>query len=254
MKRLVVCALVLSVLCSAAFAAELSLSKSLPNANVADDSAMITIPAGQFIMGSNRGDLEEQPAHKVYLDAYQIGKYEVTVGQYRAFCEATGKQMPKAPQWGWKENHPIVNVTWSDAKAYCEWAGGRLPTEAEWEKAARGTDGRAYPWGNHWDASRCANADLGLTSTAAVGSYPSGASPYGCMDMAGNAWEYCADWYGADYYKTSPSRNPTGPAGGDYHVMRGGCWYGHHEGARCAYRGSFFPSGKWTSGGFRLAR
>lgn len=254
MKRVVVCALVLSVLCSTAFAAETVSLGNLPNANPSHDFSMITIPAGQFLMGSNRGDLEEQPVHKIYLDSYQIGKYEVTVRQYRAFCQATARQMPVAPSWGWKDNHPIVNVTWSDAEAYCEWAGGRLPTEAEWEKAARGTDGRVYPWGNAWDNSKCANGQLHLTSTAPVGSYLGGMSPYGCLDMAGNVWEWCSDWYGEDYYKTSPNRNPTGPDSGDYRVMRGGCWYSRAEGDRSTYRGNFFPSGSWRSGGFRLAR
>lgn len=254
MVRIFVCALAVITLCSGAFAGEMAAVLRVPNAIPQDSQVMITIPAGQFIMGSKTGDTEEQPVHKVYLDSYEIGQYEVTVAQYRAFCTATGRQMPKAPTWGWKEYHPIVNVTWSDAQAYCQWAGGRLPTEAEWEKAARGTDGRKYPWGNSWDKSRCANAYLGLTSTVPVGIYPEGASPYGCMDMAGNAWEWCADWYGADYYQTSPSRNPTGPAAGDYRVMRGGCWYSYDGGDRCTYRGNFFPSGSWVSGGFRMAK
>lgn len=254
MKRVVLCILALSALCCAAYAAKTALPNVPPKANRVDGSLMITIPAGQFTMGSKYGDLEEQPVHKVYLDSYEIGKYEVTVKQYRAFCEATGRQMPKAPTWGWKDNHPIVNVTWADADAYCKWAGGRLPTEAEWEKAARGTDARVYPWGNKWDRNKCANGVLGLTSTVPIGNYPKGASPYGCMDMAGNAWEWCADWYGEDYYRMSPSRNPKGPAGGEYPVLRGGCWYSHMQGTRTTYRGSFFPSGSWYSGGFRLAR
>ena len=246
MKRVVVCALVLSVLCCAAYVAQA--------ADMLDGSSMITIPAGQFTMGSKYGDLEEQPVHKVFLDSYQIGKYEVTVGQYRAFCEATGREMPAPPPWGWKDDHPMVKVTWTDADAYCKWAGGRLPTEAEWEKAARGTDGRAYPWGNKWDKNKCANGELRLHSTAPVGSYPKGVSPYGLMDMAGNVWEWCSDWYGETYYKRSPTRNPKGPGSGDYRVMRGGCWYSHAQGDRSTYRGNFFPSGSWDSGGFRIAK
>jgi len=252
--RFVLCVLLLGVLCSSVLAVDAASLKSLPTVDLLANSTMITIPAGPFVMGSNLGDLEEQPVHKVYLDAYQIGKCEVTVGQYRAFCEATARQMPKEPAWGWREDYPIVNVTWDDAQAYCEWAGGRLPTEAEWEKAARGTDGRMYPWGNLWDRSCCVNGELGIKSAMPVGSCPASASPYGCLDMAGNVWEWCSDWYGADYYKASPSKNPTGPASGDFHVMRGGCFYSYEGGTRCTYRGNFFPSGSWYSGGFRLAR
>jgi formylglycine-generating enzyme required for sulfatase activity len=254
MRRVLMCAVVLAALCSGAFAAETALSKSLAKPTLLDNSVMIAIPAGVFIMGSNTGDTEEKPVHKVYLDAYEIGRYEVTVAQYRAFCTATGRQMPKAPSWGWRDDHPIVNVTWSDAEAFCEWAGGRLPTEAEWEKAARGTHARVYPWGDVWDRSMCANGELDLKSTAPVGSSPRGASPYGCLDMAGNVWEWCADWYGPDYYKTSPARNPTGPDSGEYRIMRGGCFYSYEGGTRCTYRGNYFPSGSWYSGGFRMAR
>lgn len=244
MKYLIACILILVAVCSTAFAA----------GPLSDGSVMITIPVGTFTMGSNYGDTEEKPVHKVYLDAYDIGKYEVTVAQYRKFCEATGRQMPEAPSWDWKDTHPIVNVTWDDANEYCKWAGGRLPTEAEWERAARGTNARIYPWGNKWDANKCANGWLGLTSTKPVGSYPAGASPYGCLDMAGNAWEYCSDWYGEDYYKMSPAKNPKGPLGGEYHVMRGGCFYSYMTGTRTTQRGNFFPSGSWYSGGFRIAR
>ena len=225
--------------------------------NAIDGSEMIPIPAGEFVMGSNKGENDDKPAHTVHLDAYEIGKYPVTVAQYRKFCTATGREMPDAPDWAWENDHPMVYVTWFDAEAYCRWAGGRLPTEAEWEKAARGTDGRTYPWGDTWDKNKCANRQLGLTSTVRVGSYPAGASPYGCMDMAGNVWEWCADWYDEDYYKTSPSGNPEGPSSGDSRVLRGGCWgyFDVRYGGRCFYRyGIIDPGSYWYSAGFRMAR
>jgi len=115
---------------------------------------MIYIPAGEFIMGSSKYD-RETPQREVYLDGYWIYKYEVRVAQYRKFCQHTGREMPSPPSWRWADDHPMVNVTWDDAAAYTRWAGGRLPTEAQWEKAARGTDGREYPWGDDWDASKC---------------------------------------------------------------------------------------------------
>jgi len=137
----------------------------------------------------------------VNLDGYWIYKYEVTVAQYRKFCNETGSNMPEAPSWGWQDDHPIVHVSWDNATAYTQWAGVRLPTEAQWEKAARGTDGRAYPWGNEWDATKCANSvGQRLSSTKPIGSYPSDTSPYGALDMAGNVWEWCADWYDGNYY------------------------------------------------------
>ncbi|MDO8587174.1 MAG: formylglycine-generating enzyme family protein [Armatimonadota bacterium] len=260
-KRILVCIAVLVALSSGTFAAKAAASKSATKINPKDGSVMITIPAGKFIMGSNH-EPDEKPVHTVYLDTYQIGKCEVTIAQYRKFCKATGYEMPDAPSWGWKHGHPIVNVTWNDAAAYCKWAGGRLPTEAEWEKAAAGTDGRTYPWGDAWDNNKCANVYLNLTSTQPVGSYPAGASAYGCMDMAGNVWEWCADVYAKDYYKASPSRNPRGPSRGGYRVMRGGSWdsdsggvIGVNCGGRCADRSYLDNPGAYSGGvvGFRLA-
>jgi formylglycine-generating enzyme required for sulfatase activity len=180
----------------------------------------------------------------------------VTVAQYRRFCEATGRSMPDAPGWGWHDDHPIVNVSWDDARAYAKWAGVSLPTEAQWEKAARGTDGREYPWGNDWDASKCVNS-VGSNSpggTKAVGSCPAGASPYGGLDMAGNVWEWCADWYGSGYYASSPGRNPAGPASGETRVLRGGSWlYGNATLFRSANRNYLIPSLRLNYLGFRCA-
>jgi formylglycine-generating enzyme required for sulfatase activity len=199
--------------------------------NPKDGAEMVSIPAGEFLMGSNDGSDDEKPPHKVHLDGYWIYRNLVTVAQYRKFCQATGRQMPNPPSWGWKEDHPVVNVSWDDAMAYCRWAGGSLPTEAQWEKAARGTDGRKYPWGNEWDAGRlwCSKSQLGDAGmTAPVGSFPSGASPYGVLDMAGNVWQWCYDWYDEKFYSSrlAEQANPVNEGVGEKkgRVLRGGSW------------------------------
>jgi len=208
---------------------------------------MVYVPAGEFLMGSPKGtgDDDEHPQSRVYLDGFWMDKTEVTVARYRRFCQATGRQMPGAPPWGWQDNHPVVNVTWHDAAAYAAWAGKRLPTEAEWEKAARGTDGRQYPWGDGWDAGKCANANNSSTAKA-VGSYPSGASPFGVLDMAGNVMEWCADWYDESY---------VGPPSGNYRVLRGGGWaFDLPSFFRCARRHGDAPAFGSGSFGFRCVR
>ena len=226
--------------------------------NPKDGAEMVWVPAGEFLMGSTGDEVnwDERPQRNVYLDGYWIYKTEVTVAQYRKFCEATNREMPEAPEWGWKEDHPVVDVSWQDAADYAEWAGASLPTEAQWEKAARGTDGRKFPWGNEWDGGRCANSVSGrLKGTKPVGSYPSGASPYGCLDMAGNVWEWCAGWYDEDYYRKAPSNNPPGPASGSHRVLRGGSWYYAHDGYfRCARRCRYAPGRRYGSYGFRCSR
>jgi serine/threonine-protein kinase len=233
-------------------------SKSQATVNKKDGSEMILIPAGEFLMGAGDNDQEaldgEKPQHKVCLDAYYIGKYPVTIAQYRVFCSKTGRKMPREPWWGSNDDHPVVNVDWGDAVAYCRWVGGRLPTEAEWEKAARGIDGRTYPWGEDVPDSYYANYGVMVDATTPVGSYPKGASPYGVLDMAGNVWEWCSDWYGEDYYRGSPEYNPKGSTNGSYHVFRGGSWNAKalvlRASFRCLYT-SDFDSGNL---GFRLAR
>lgn len=188
-----------------------------------DNSIMILIPAGEFQMGSDR-DASEKPRHKVYLPDYYIDKFEVTNQQYLKFCKDTGHSLPSLLISGvipsGKENHPVVGIGWNDADAYCKWAGKRLPTEAEWEKAARGTDGRTYPWGNAWDQNLCNNRTSPYEDTVPVGSYPKGASPYGVMDMAGNAWEWVDDWY-----KSYPGSPVAFDETGKLKVTRGGAYF-----------------------------
>ena len=147
----------------------------------------------------------------------------------------------------------MVNVSWLDCVSYAKWAGASLPTEAQWEKAARGTDGRLYPWGNRWDTSVCNNAYTKILRTQPVGSYPAGSSPYGCMDMAGNVWEWCADWDSNDYYKNGATNNPTGPSEGKARVLRGGYWNNYvPEYFTCTYRHSSNPLTGNPGCGFRL--
>jgi len=233
-----------------------------------DGMTMVYVPEGDFIMGTpaGAGGDDEGPLHKVTLDGFWIDRTEVTNAQYRIFVGATGHREPTicesgGPTYGdeTKAEHPVVCVSWDDAKAYCEWAGGRLPTEAEWEKAARGTDERVYPWGNSFDGSRTnycdtncefshrdTTADDGYAKTAPVGSYPTGVSPYGALDMAGNVWEWVSDWYDFYYYGESPQYNPQGPdspksnwqdsASGPSRVLRGGSWLGFDTNERSAYR------------------
>jgi len=230
-----------------------------------DDMEWVWVPAGEFLMGSTDavrwagGD--EKPQHIVYLDAFWIDKTKVTAAQYRRCVEAG---VCSAARVAWTDrctydadgtsDHPINCVDWSQAVAYCGWAGRRLPTEAEWEKAARGTDGRIYPWGDQ--APDATLAHFGRPrggTTAAVGSHPAGASPYGALDMAGNVWERVADWWDANYYAQSPRENPQGPASGRDRVLRGGSWSSSADDVRAAKRliGSLSASGYV---GFRCAR
>jgi formylglycine-generating enzyme required for sulfatase activity len=192
----------------------------------ADGAVVVRIPAGEFLMGNR--ETERTPLeHRVYVSEFLMDKTGVTWRQYKKFLAATGKPMPlQEPYWGIHSDHPAVFVMWEEAKAYCEWAGGRLPTEAEREKAARGTDERKYPWGDEEPTPELAvfRRAWGREATAAVGTHPAGASPYGLLDMGGNVWEWCSDWYDGDYYAVSPYRDPKGPATGIAHVLRGGSW------------------------------
>jgi formylglycine-generating enzyme required for sulfatase activity len=192
---------------------------------------MVEIPAGVFFMGHNQADFEDAPRHEVDLPAFAIDKFEATNIDYAAFVKETGyttfAEENGFTSWfdewmpGENDNHPVVRVTWGDAMAYCEWLGKRLPSEAEWEKAARGTDGREYPWGNEWDPEKLNGKDFGLRGTAAVGSFGAGASPYGVEDLAGNVWEWTADWYQA--YPGNTANDPD--YGERFRVTRGGGWF-----------------------------
>lgn len=228
--------------------------------NPIDGAQMVWIPPGEFIMGSAAdGDAldREKPSHKVYLSGYWMYKYPVTVGQFKKFCLATGRNMPPAPPWGWNEAHPMVNVSWQDATAYCDWAKVKLPTEARWEKAARGTDGRKYPWGNAYDDTKvwCSIETTRKETAPIVRRYNVSESPYGCVDMMGNVWQWCLDWYGEPYYKIAPNHDPPGPNSGTSRVVRGGNWSIQQTwGMRVAVRGNAPPLFRDPIfGGFRAA-
>jgi formylglycine-generating enzyme required for sulfatase activity len=221
----------------------------------------INIPAGDFLMGDNFNDqhswVDEQPVHTVYLDDYRISKFEITFEQYDIFCDDTGRNKPGDDGWG-RGDRPVINISWNDAREFCSWisrkAGKdiRLPTEAQWEKAARGTDQRKYPWGNDPPTCELTNYNRCENRTMPVGSKPLGASPYGIQDMAGNVWEWCFDWYNDSYYSISPSTNPTGPDNGAQKVLRGGTWTSTAENLRTVNRDGTFPDSSSNHIGFRI--
>jgi len=224
-----------------------------------DQAEMVLIPAGEFVMGIDKGDPAEGPAHKVYLDAYWIDRYEVTNAQYMKFMEATRHAPPAS--WGSPKlneaDQPVVGVSWEDAAAYAKWAGKRLPTEAEWEKAARGGgrsgESQIYPWGSRWDERKANTAEAVLGKTSGVKTLPEGASPFGVLHMAGNAAEWVADWYDAEYYAKSPKENPQGPEQGKWKVVRGGGWWCKSEHCQVTDRRKEPPPTRTSSIGFRCA-
>jgi len=232
-----------------------------------DPVPMITIPAGAFLMGNPEGEgrADEWPQRSVFLDAFEIDQVEVTNERYMQFVKATGHRTPPNPYGTGPlrsitgiEHLPVVQMTWYDAKAYCGWAKKRLPTEAEWEKAARGTDGRLYPWGNDPPTAKRANFDREWEEEKTlhpVGSLPSGDSPYGVKDMAGNAREWVADWYDAEYYAQAPARNPQGPdKKGVVRSIRGGSWHSPASDLTTAARGRGGFALQTHGTGFRCAR
>ena len=227
-----------------------------------DGATMLLIPAGEFRMGSpeDEGKPNEHPQNTVFLDAFYIDKYEVTNFLYKKFMDATGYEAPRYWNDWYCLDQPVGGVSWHDAVVYAKWAGKRLPTEAEWEKAARGTDGRKWPWGNEWDSSKCnSGGGRGGRSpyeySAPVGSFPAGASPYGVMDMAGSVFEWCADWCSEDYYSRSPKRNPKGPDFGSMRVTRGAsCRYVYPPTLRCAARYGESPDSQEDYIGFRCVQ
>ena len=212
----------------------------------------IRIPAGDFLMGVIRG--KENPVHTVYLDAFYIDALEVTNAEYRKFVEAKGHKPPRYwndPKYN-ADKQPVVGITYSDAQAYCQWVGKRLPTEAEWERAARGPHSRLFPWGDRFDAQRTNTRETKHRRPLPVGSYPNGDSPEGVLDMSGNVWEWCHDWFDKEYYQQTTMKNPTGPESGKKRVIRGGGWTAPHT--DMAHRRGEKPNKTYPSLGFRCAR
>ncbi|MBI3270012.1 MAG: SUMF1/EgtB/PvdO family nonheme iron enzyme [Planctomycetes bacterium] len=222
---------------------------------------LVDVPAGEFRMGTEKGgDDDERPEHAVEVAAFRIGRFPITNEQYHAFVDATGHRRPNTrdngrPPADWR-THPVVGVSWQDSAAYCCWlseATGlvyRLPTEAEWEKAARGTDGREYPWGNEWREGLANDASSRLRSTSPVGVFPAGASPYGCLDMAGNVWEWCSSLYKGYLYHAHDGRENTSATGA--RVLRGGAWLFSRTNVRAACRNHHVPAFRDDDIGFRV--
>jgi sulfatase modifying factor 1 len=262
---------------SALNAADTAVSKDGASATVQtvkgkDGAPMVLIPAGPFLMGSNDGLPNERPEHTVTLDAYYIDQFEITAGRYQKFLESARHNLP--PTWDDEVAQamgdlPAVGMSWNDAAAYCKWAGKRLPTEAEWEKAARGTDGRRYPWGHMQPFVDIANYNRGVWVSEAVTLVPvnsgiegmsvrhglkeGGKSPYGLYHMAGNAAEWVNDWYDREYYQKSPDKNPKGPETGERKVIRGGSWADLPTALRVTARFSAEPDFEDRTIGFRCA-
>jgi serine/threonine-protein kinase len=247
---------------------------------------MVYVPPGRFEMGSDEGDSDERPVHTVYLDAFWIDRTEVTNAQFAEFLNARGNQSEGGAPWlgltdedcliervgagYWPksayEGHPVILASWYGAAAYCRWAGGRLPTEAEWEYAARGPEGKSFPWGRQFEATRSNFCDVscliswahgtvddGHARTAPVGSYAAGESWCGALDLAGNALEWVGDRYDGGYYGSSPLRNPSGPPWGPLRVRRGGSWRSEAHKLRSADRTFDFPDSAMDDVGFRCA-
>jgi len=235
-------------------------------------TAQVQVPAGPFTMGTNHPRAtDEQPSHQVEMSAFTIDRNEVDNARFAAFVTDTGyrtaAEAEDAPETAdgisWRHpqgpgstaipEHPAVYVNWYDAQAYCTWRGGRLPTEAEWEKSARGNDARLWPWGSTFDAKRANHwgSKDGYAGLAPVGSFPEGASSYGALDLAGNVWEWCADWYDADHYATGPSQAPQGPATGRFKVLRGGSWINPGPALRSSNRFEILPIERSPYIGFR---
>ena len=259
----------------------------------ADDTEMVFVPAGEFVMGSEELGDDERPAHRVYLDDFWIDRYEVTNERFARFVAETSYQTDaerRGRGWVWmgseweevegadwrhpggpnssiedKMDHPVVLVSWNDADVYCRWVGKRLPSEAQWEKAARGADGQRYAWGDEFDSAKANSKGWRMENgewkggTTPVGSFsPQGDSPYGASDMAGNVWEWVADWYGSDYYSTTTdgknvAHNPPGPPTGTDKVLRGGSWAFDEVYARTPFRYNVKPDYTYDFAGFRCS-
>jgi eukaryotic-like serine/threonine-protein kinase len=273
--RLMIGALLLFALAACASPAQPTPTLGIGSTMVSDKDGMtmVYVPAGEFLMGSTDADIalvlqscpdcnfdDEKPQHTVSLDAFWIDRTDVTNAMY-AQCVIAGMCKPPSDtrsytrpnyyrntQYG---RYPVVYVSWNDANIYCIWAGRHLPTEAQWEKAARGTNGQVYPWVNQVPSQALAN--FNGDDTTEVGQYPSGASPYGALDMAGNVWQWVADWYAYDYYVNSPVQNPIGPASSSARVLRGGSWLNEVAKSRSAYRVRLGPEIRYDHIGFRCS-
>ena len=266
----------------------------LPLLSRAEDSTMIRIPRGSFLMGSTRGEPPERPVHRVTVSEFFIDRFEAPNAEFAAFVAANGHLTePERSGVGWHwdgqwrevkgadwrhpygqaslierlEKHPVVQVSWNDAQAYCRSRGKRLPTEAEWERAARGNDGRTYPWGNQptregsryrasYGSDDCCRADPGdgFLFTAPVGSFPFGRSPFGVEDLAGNVWEWVEDWFDPDFYRRSPTVDPVNYSPTDRKVIRGGGWGNNPQGLRSTLRHANPPDVGLSMVGFRCAK
>jgi formylglycine-generating enzyme required for sulfatase activity len=227
------------------------------------DPSPVHVPAGSFLMGSEAGAADEKPVHRVTGSAFILDRYEVTNARYQACLRAGTCAAPSLSSSNGRAHYfddpafadyPVIFVSWSQAQAYCAFAGGRLPTEAEWERAAAGSEvPRTYPWGDSPPDCSKANFAGCVGDTDRVGRRPAGQSPYGAFDMAGNVWEWTADWYDAGYYRASPVQDPTGPSQGSLKVMRGGCWVSGESTLRTTCRKPNLPSSWAPNVGFRCA-
>jgi len=230
----------------------------------------ISIAGGEFVMGDSRFRPEDQPEHRVLLNPYEIGRYPVTVLEYQKFLDDEGYREERwwklggfggttePANWDAQQSHPnspVTGVSWYEAAAYCSWANARLPTEAEWERAARGSNSRLYPWGNEApDPSRANYAESARRPVSPVGLFAHGATPEGIQDLAGNVWEWVSDWYSPDYYKSSPKVDPRGPSTGEFKCSRGGSSVLDARYLRAAFRYRNPPLVQTGSQGFRCVR
>lgn len=236
-----------------------------------DGAPMVLVSEGTFIMGSQKrfpdfwsdDTTDERPQRRIFLHSFYIDQFEVTVSQYVRFLHETTVEDPR--YWSQVDlsahgNYPVVGINWMEADAYCRWFDKRLPTEAEWEKAARGMDGRRYPWGNDQPTMKLANFGQSKSEEVyndrlkPVGSFEAGRSPYGIHDMAGNVWEWVDDWYDPSYYERSPIENPRGPVMGREKVRRGGSWIVPPDSLKAAHRSAVPPTDRHGGLGFRCAK